>query len=104
MTPLRCLLVRRRSGFQGICLNYDISVDGRTRFEVVEGLQVTVGMYLSRVYELPPDEQGIFLNRRAPWWLPFCHPFAERFTIWSTLHGQETAYRQRVETEAKDSK
>ena len=102
MTPLRCLFVRRRSGFHGICLNYDISVDGRTRFEVVEALQFAVGMYLSRVYELPPDEQGIFLNRRAPWWLPFRHPFAERFTL-TRLDGQGEAYRQRLETEDKVS-
>ena len=57
----------RDTDWHAICADLDIAADGKSLEEVVETLEICIGMYLDTVAELPPAERRHFLTRRAPW-------------------------------------
>ena len=67
MTALQCYAHRRGRTWHAICTDLDIAVDGESLPAVVESLETCIDLYLEDVAELPPDERGRFLTRRAPW-------------------------------------
>lgn len=66
---LRCLASGRDDQWEAICVDLDISVQGRSFGEVHEALEDSIEMYLERVSELPEHEQMQFLTRRSPWYV-----------------------------------
>ena len=67
MTALQCYTYRRGQRWHAICTDVDIAVDGESLQAVVASLETCIDMYLERVAELPAEERGPFLTRRAPW-------------------------------------
>ncbi|MDE0123871.1 MAG: hypothetical protein OXN97_04755 [Bryobacterales bacterium] len=67
--------------WQGICVDLDIAVQGRSIEEVKDSIRVCVDMYLSAVADEPEEDQHRLHSRRSPWyvqaklvclaWLPF---------------------------------
>lgn len=78
---LRCYVYGSGNTWQGICVDLDIAVHGRSIEEVKDSIRVCVDMYLSAVADEPKEDQHRLLNRRSPWyvraklvclgWLPF---------------------------------
>ena len=67
MTALQCYAYRRRQRWHTICTDLDVAVDGESFQAAVASLESCIDMYLERVAELPAEERGRFLVRRAPW-------------------------------------
>ena len=67
MTALQCYAYRRGPRWHAICTDLDVAVDGESLPAVVESLETCIDLYLERVAELPAEERGRFLARRAPW-------------------------------------
>jgi hypothetical protein len=63
---LRCFAEKSDSGWQAICVDLDIAVQGDSFEEVKELLDSDIAMYLESVAELPEDDRHRLLNRRAP--------------------------------------
>ena len=66
---LRLQCYARGSGdrWEAICVDLDISVQGRSPADAKSSLATAIEMYLQRVAELPADERRAFLARRSPW-------------------------------------
>ena len=67
MTALQCYAYRRGQWWHAICTDLDVAVDGESLPAVVESLETCIDLYLEDVAELPAEERGRFLTRRAPW-------------------------------------
>ena len=67
MTAFRCYAYRRGQWWHAICTDLDIAVDGESLPAVVESLEICIALHLESVAELPAEERGPFLTRRAPW-------------------------------------
>ena len=67
MTALQCYARRCGRRWHAICTDLDIAVDGESLPAVVASLETCIDLYLEDVAELPADERGRFLTRRAPW-------------------------------------
>lgn len=67
MVALQCYAYRRGRRWHAICTDLDIAVDGGSIPAVVESLETCIDLYLEGVAELPAEERGRFLTRRAPW-------------------------------------
>ena len=67
MNAFQCYAYRRGGRWHAICTDLDIAVDGESLQGVVASLEICIDMYLERVAELPAEERGRFLTRRAPW-------------------------------------
>ena len=67
MTALQCYAYRRRQRWHAICTDLDVAVDGESLPAAVESLETCIDLYLEDVAELPAEERGRFLTRRAPW-------------------------------------
>ena len=67
MTALQCYAYRRGQRWHAICTDLDIAVDGDSLQAVGASLETCIDMYLESVAELPAEERGRFLKRRAPW-------------------------------------
>ena len=63
----RCYAYGHERGWQAICVDLDIAVDGVSLQEVQASLAKSIELYLETVEELPAAEQRRFLERRAPW-------------------------------------
>ena len=67
MNALQCYAYRRGQRWHAICTDLDIAVDGESLPAAVESLKNCIDLYLEDVAELPAEERGRFLTRRAPW-------------------------------------
>ena len=67
MTALQCYAYGRGQRWHAICTDLDIAVDGESFPAVVKSLKICIDLYLEDVAELPAEERGPFLTRRAPW-------------------------------------
>ena len=67
MTALQCYAYRRGQRWHAICTDLDVAVDGESSPAVVASLEICIDLYLERIAELPTEERGRFLTRRAPW-------------------------------------
>ena len=63
---LRCYIEGRGDQWEGICLDFDIAVQGHSLPEVVDELRQSVALYLEHIATLPTSEQAAFLSRKAP--------------------------------------
>ena len=63
---LHCYAEGRDGDWEAICLDLDIAVQGRSFEEVSTSLREGIALYLEAVADLPPDERGELLRRRAP--------------------------------------
>lgn len=66
---LRCYVYGGGNIWQGICVDLDIAVQGRSINEVKDSIRVCVNMYLSAVADEPEEDQHRLLNRRSPWYV-----------------------------------
>ena len=64
---LRCYAEGRDDGWEAICLDLDIAVQGAAFTAVLDSLNEAISLYLDSVSELPEDERGSLLDRPAPW-------------------------------------
>ena len=71
---LHCYAVGHGEEWEAICLDLDISVQGRSFKEVFDSLEQAVALYLDTVAELPESERARLLNRSVP--LPIRLQFA----------------------------
>ena len=67
MNALQCYAYRRGQRWHAICTDLDVAVDGESLPAAVESLKNCIDLYLEDVAELPAEERGRFLTRRAPW-------------------------------------
>ena len=67
MTALQCYAYRRGQRWHAICTDLDIAVDGESLQSAAASLETSIDLYLEHVAELPSEERGRFLTRRAPW-------------------------------------
>ena len=63
----RCYAHGHELGWQAICVDLDIAVDGTSLQEVRASLATSIDLYLETVAELPAEEQRRLLGRRSPW-------------------------------------
>lgn len=63
---LHCYASGRDGQWEGICLDLDIAVQGRSFEEVQASLTKAVAMHLERVMELPVEERAELLHRPVP--------------------------------------
>ncbi len=80
MKALQCYAYRRGQRWHAICTDLDIAVDGESLRAVEASIETGIDMYLERVAELPADERGRFLPRRAPWRI------RASLAVWTWLH------------------
>jgi len=91
---LRCYAEGTRDGWEALCLDLDIAVEGRSFEEVYKLLDDAISQYAEYVSELPEKDQAQFLNRKAP--------LADRLRfLWhvarTTLTGDGSGEKQRFE-------
>lgn len=77
---VRCLAERDPSGWEILCLDFDIASQGDTLEAAITNMREAIDLYLGRVAELPENERRRFLHRRAPL------PLRLRF-LWLALRG-----------------
>lgn len=65
---LNCYAQGNSDGWEAICLDLDVAVQGETLPEVHDSLQKAIELYYESVLELPEDDRARLLNRSAPFW------------------------------------
>jgi predicted RNase H-like HicB family nuclease len=63
---VQCLAVQRDGGWEALCLDYDLAVQGASFGEVRELLEGAIHAYLEAIEELPSHDRSRLLARRAP--------------------------------------
>ncbi len=63
---LRCYAEGRDDGWEAICLDLDIAVQGASFTEVLDSLNEAISLYLDSVSEHPEDERASLLDRPSP--------------------------------------
>jgi hypothetical protein len=63
---VRCYVERRGTEWEGVCIDFDLAVQGHSFREVQDRLARAIREYLDYVKTLPEDEQARFLRRRVP--------------------------------------
>lgn len=69
MRDLVCFAHGRTGEWEGICLDFDLAVQGRSFNEVREALEQAVGEYVAAAREEDDATRTKLLNRRAPLWV-----------------------------------
>ena len=90
MKFLQCYAYRRGGRWHAICTDLDIAVDGESLQAVAASLGTGIDMYLESVAELPAEERGAFLTRRAPWRI------RAFLAAWTRLHHLKGAGKRRA--------
>ena len=67
MTSVVCYAQGRPGDWEGICVDFDIAVQGRSFAEVQKMLEEAVADYVSAAMEEAPEVRNRLLKRRAPW-------------------------------------
>src|SRR6266478_4745868 len=68
-TILSCYAVGRPDGWEAICVDFDVAVQGESFADVTQKLGEALRSYGEYVNSLPPEERERFLKRRAPWYV-----------------------------------
>lgn len=76
---LSCYAVKQKHGWEAICLDFDIAVQGESFSEVERKLREALNSYIEYVGTLSEQDQKRFLDRHVP-----CHVRA-RFVLGVTL-------------------
>ena len=66
MKVLRCYAVGGEEGWEGVCLDFCLAVQGGSFEDVEQKLRASIADYLEYVEGLPVEERQAFLKRRAP--------------------------------------
>jgi predicted RNase H-like HicB family nuclease len=61
-----CYAEGHEGAWEAFCLNFDLSVQGKTFQEVYDKLAEALELYLQGVFSLPEADQKRLLKRRAP--------------------------------------
>ena len=65
---LTCYAVKRSDGWEAICVDFDIAVQGDSFSDVTHRLGQALQSYVQYINSLPNDEaKAAFITRRAPW-------------------------------------
>ena len=64
---LRCYAIKGADGWEAICVDLDIAVQGDSFTDVTRKLGEALRSYAEYVNSLPAQERELFINRRAPW-------------------------------------
>lgn len=64
---LTCYAVGNNEGWEAICVDFDISVQGRNFKEVYDILGEAICTYVEDAMRETPDQQVKLLNRKVPW-------------------------------------
>ena len=64
---LSCYAVHHKEGWEAICLDFDIAVQGESFSEVSQKLGEALRSYIEYIMTLPAEDRARFLARRAPW-------------------------------------
>ena len=81
---LHCYAEGRDGGWEAICLDLDIAVQGGSFEEVYRALDEAVAAYLETVHDLPENERRGLLHRKAPITVRLSFLFrAIRTILWS---------------------
>jgi hypothetical protein len=68
-TVLFCYAEGTGNAWEGICLDFDVAVQGTSAQDVMAKLETAIKEYLEYVHTLPEAEQKRFLSRRVPWYV-----------------------------------
>lgn len=69
MRDLVCFARGRAGAWEGICLDLDLAVQGRSFNEVREALEQAVAEFVAAAQEEDAATRARLLNRRAPLWV-----------------------------------
>lgn len=64
---LHCVAEGGRGGWEAICLDLDIAVQGDTFEDAYRSLNEAIDLYLESVADLPAADRQRLLGRRVPW-------------------------------------
>ncbi|MGH7052445.1 MAG: hypothetical protein ACREFK_10785 [Stellaceae bacterium] len=64
---LSCYAVKQKQGWEAICLDFDIAVQGESFSKVEQKLREALNSYIEYVNTLPQQDRQQFLDRRVPW-------------------------------------
>ncbi len=73
-------------GWQAICLNVDIAVEGRTLADAKMRLNAAVSDYIDAAMKLPAADRRRLLNRSVPFSLKLAYAFK---LFWHSLKGSD---------------
>lgn len=62
-----CYITERDGVWEGICIDFDIAVQGRSMEDTREQLDIVVRAYLLTVMKEAPEQRELLLHRRTPW-------------------------------------
>lgn len=71
MTSVVCYAHGRPGDWEGVCIDFDIAVQGRSFAEVQRLLEEAVHEYVAAAQEEAPATRRQLLDRRAPWSVSF---------------------------------
>ena len=63
---LHCYAEGRDGGWEAICLDLDIAVQGESFASVYRALDAAIAAYLDTVQDLPEDARARLMKRKAP--------------------------------------
>jgi len=66
---LICYAVENNDGWEAICVDFDIAVQGKTFNEVYETLGMAICTYIEDVAKEAPDQHYRLLHRAVPWYV-----------------------------------
>lgn len=94
MDFLTCYVEKRGENWEGVCIDFDIAVQGHS-FEEIQGkLGRAIREYVEHVKELPEAEQGRFWNRRVPLHVRFAFAVRVFLTyLFATKHRGDDGFR-----------
>lgn len=75
MSNVVCYAHGRPGDWEGVCIDFDIAVQGRSFAEVQHLLECAVHEYVAAAMEEAPDVCAKLLNRRAPLSVSFAWTF-----------------------------
>lgn len=62
-----CYITERDGVWEGICVDFDIAVEGRSMEDTRDRLNIAVHSYLLTVMQEAPEQRERLLHRRTPW-------------------------------------
>jgi len=66
---LQCFVRGRNNEWEAICVDLDISVQGRSMSETIDALKLAICDYVELALDEKASVSEALLNRRAPWWV-----------------------------------
>lgn len=67
--PFRCFAHGGPSGWEAICVDLDLAVQGESFDQVKALLDEAVHEYIESARHEPAETRDRLLNRKAPWWV-----------------------------------